>query len=59
MTAEYPAHMEVEGAIRLSSEDTRNVSTWQWRVVVPTPWRLHEGYSQVTFWHEISEFFCR
>ena len=51
VTAEYPAYMEVEGAIRLSSEDTGagagNVSTWQWKVVLPTPWRLDEGYIQV------------
>ena len=53
MTAEYPAYMEVEGAIRLTSEDTGagagagNVSTWQWKVVLPTPWRLDEGYIQV------------
>ena len=51
MTAEYPAYMEVEGAIRLTSEDTGagagNMSTWQWKVVLPTPWRLDEGYIQV------------
>ena len=55
MTAEYPAYMEVEGAIRLGSEEAGaeagagagNVSTWQWKVVLPTPWRLDEGYIQV------------
>ena len=53
VTAEYPAYMEVEGAIRLTSEGAGagagagNVSTWQWKVVLPTPWRLDEGYIQV------------
>ena len=51
VTAEYPAYMEVEGAIRLGSEEAGagagNVSTWQWKVVLPTPWRLDEGYIQV------------
>ena len=51
VTAEYPAYMEVEGAIRLTSEEAGagagNVSTWQWKVVLPTPWRLDEGYIQV------------
>ena len=47
MTAEYPAYMEVEGAIRLGSEEAGNMSTWQWKVVLPTPWRLDEGYIQV------------
>ena len=44
--------MEVEGAIRLGSKGEEagagNMSTWQWKVVLPTPWRLHEGYVQVT-----------
>ena len=49
MTAEYPAYMEVEGAIRLTSEEAGagNVSTWQWKVVEPTPFRLDKGYIQV------------
>ena len=51
MTAEYPAYMGVEGAIRLTSEEAGagagNVSTWQWKVVLPTPFRLDKGYTKV------------
>ena len=41
--------MEVEGAIKLSSEEAGagNMSTWQWKVVEPTPFRLNKGYTQV------------